>query len=492
MLRRCDMRKSAGTCVSSRQIQQSIAAGTNERCTVLSIGSNRICVCEGITRREWLRVGTIVPLGLSLPQLIAARASAAKRDSDRSFGQARHCILCFLFGAPAHQDIWDLKPEAPADVRGEFKPIATSVPGIFVGEHVPLTAQQAHRLAIVRSVAHPDNTHTVAMHYMLTGHRHIQPATNPQNQPTDFPTFGAVMQYLRPSQRPLPSSVSLNAPANQVSANNHIFPGFFAGMLGAKYDPFFVSQDPAAADFRPLPVEESLAERVAARQTLLAQVDRQTASLESITASRVLKDNYQKAFSLVTSTEVRGAFNLRLESEATRESYGRSAFGQGVLLARRLVEAGVPLVTVNWARDDAFWDTHKDNFKQLKESLLPPFDRAFSTLLSDLDARGLLDETLVVCLGEFGRTPKINAAAGRDHWAACNSVVLAGAGIRGGQVYGASDRLAAYPAMNMVSPDDLAATIYHALGIDPATNLFDSLDRPYRLTTGSPLTALWA
>ena len=459
---------------------------------MLAIRSSRVCVCEGITRREWLRVGALVPLGLTLPQLIASRGSAANPGSDRSFGKARHCILCFLFGAPAHQDIWDLKPDAPADVRGEFKPISTSVPGILVGEHIPLTAQQAHHLAIVRSVAHPDNTHTVAMHYMLTGHRHSQPATNPQNQPTDFPTFGAVMQYVRPSLGPLPSSVSLNAPANQVSANNHIFPGFFAGMLGAKYDPFFVSQNPAAADFQPLPVDASMAERAAVRKTLLAEVDRQRAAIESTPASRGLKDNYQKAFNLVTSAGVRSAFDLRLESGAIRESYGRSAFGQGVLLARRLVEAGVPLVTVNWARDDAFWDTHKDNFKQLKESLLPPFDRAFSTLLSDLDGRGLLDETLVICLGEFGRTPKINAAAGRDHWAACNSVVLAGAGIRGGQVYGASDRLAAYPAVNMVSPDDLAATIYHALGVDPATNLFDSLQRPYRLATGSPLMTLWS
>ncbi|HVC93425.1 MAG TPA: DUF1501 domain-containing protein [Pirellulales bacterium] len=459
---------------------------------MLSICPSNVRLCDGITRREWLRVGGLSPLGLLLPELLASRPATAYAGPYRSsFGRAKSCILCFLFGAPAHQDLWDLKPEAPADVRGEFKPIASSVPGTFLGEHIPQTAQTAHRFAIVRSVEHPDNTHTVAMHYMLTGHRHSQPATNPQNQPTDFPTFGAVIEHLRPSRFPLPSAISLNAPANQVSANNHIFPGFFAGFLGNKYDPLFVSQDPSAADFQPLPRPNGSRERLDGLRGLLVEVDRQRRELESVATVREFKDDYRRAFSLVASDEARAAFDLSRETAAVRERYGRSAFGQGALLARRLVEAGVRLVTVNWARDDAFWDTHKDNFKLLKQSLLPPFDLAFSALLEDLDVRGLLDETLVVCLGEFGRTPKINAAAGRDHWAACNSVVLAGAGIRGGQVYGSSDRLAAYPATLPVTPDDLAATIYHALGIDPATDVFDRLDRPYRLAVGKPLVGLF-
>jgi hypothetical protein len=461
--------------------------------SVFSLGSQGVRLCDALTRREWLRVGGLGPLGLWLPELLRSRASAGDGQiaSASSFGRAKHCVLCFLFGAPAHQDIWDLKPEAPADVRGEFQPIATTAAGVSVGEHVPRIAQQAHRYAIVRSVTHPDNTHTVAMHYMLTGHRHLRPATNPQREPTDFPTFGAVMRCLRPGESALPSGISLNAPANQVSANNHIFPGFFAGWLGAEHDPLLIAQNPAAADFQPFPLAGDSIERIEARRGLLAAVDRQQRVLAAAAEVSGLRGHYEKAFGLVASPTVRQAFDLAREDDRTRDAYGRSPFGQGTLLARRLIEAGVPLVTVNWARDDAFWDTHKDNFKLLKESLLPPFDRAFSALLDDLSGRGLLDETLVVCLGEFGRTPKINAAAGRDHWAACNSVVLAGAGIRGGQVFGASDRLAAYPAAAPVTPEDLAATIYHALGITPTTTLHDPLGRPYTLTAGTPLTSLW-
>ena len=451
-------------------------------------------ICDRPTRREWLRIGALSPLGLALPELLASRASAtpAAGATPRSFGRAKQCIVCFLFGAPAHQDIWDLKPEAPADVRGEFQSIATNVPGVFVGEHIPRIAQQIDRCALIRSVQHPDNTHTVAMHFMLTGRRHLRPATNPQREPTDFPTFGAVIEYLRRGQSSLPSGVSLNAPANQVSANNHIFPGFFAGWLGAKYDPLFVSADPSAADFRPFPLADDSLGRIEARRRLLAGINERQHGLARAARLGGLSADYEKAFGLLSSSAARQAFELHAEQDSLRDRYGRTAFGQGLLLARRLVQAGVPLVTVNWARDDAFWDTHKDNFKLLKESLLPPFDLAYSALLEDLDARGLLDETLVVCLGEFGRTPKINAAAGRDHWAACNTVVLAGAGIRGGQVYGASDRLAAFPAERPVTPEDLAATIYHALGVAGDTPLFDALGRPYTLTDGKPLTELWS
>ena len=463
---------------------------------MLSLPGKSVRTCEGLSRREWLRAGGLSAVGLSLPGLLRGRADAeenhaASRPDDGVFGRAKSCIVCFLFGAPAHQDVWDLKPEAPAEIRGEFQPIASNVPGILLGEHVPRIAQTAHRFALVRSVAHPDNVHTVAMHYMLTGQRHAEPATNPQNKPTDFPTFGAVVQKLRP-RGDLPSGISLNAPANQVSANNHIFPGFFAGWLGSDYDPLFVPQDPSAADFAPFPsLEDAAVARFASRRGLLSVVDEQRRELEQVSGVRTFDENYQKAFRLVTSAAARRAFDLAPESEPLRDRYGRNAFGQGCLLARRLVEAGVGLVTINWARDDAFWDTHADNFRLLKESLLPPFDLGFSALLEDLDERGLLDETLVVCLGEFGRTPRINAAAGRDHWAPCNSVLLAGAGIRGGQVLGASDRIAAYPADAPVSPTDLSATIYHALGIDRHTVLRDRLDRPQVLAPGRPLVELW-
>jgi hypothetical protein len=307
------------------------------------------------------------------------------------------------------------------------------------------------------------------MHYMLTGRRHAQPATNPRNQPTDAPTFGAVMQYLRRGRGGMPAGVSLNAPANQVSANNHIFPGFFAGLLGSAHDPVFVAQDPAASDFRPLPAaDEGALERFRRRRGLLAEVDARRHDLEA--ATRSFDEYYERAFRLVAAPAVRQAFDLKREPDRLRDRYGQSAFGQGLLLARRLVEAGVALVTVNWARDDAYWDTHKDNFRDLKDKLLPPFDRGFAALLEDLDGRGLLGETLVMCLGEFGRTPRINPQAGRDHWAACNSVVLAGGGVRGGQVRGASDGLAAYPA----------------------TEVHDRLGRPLRLADGAPLYDLFS
>jgi hypothetical protein len=366
------------------------------------------------------------------------------------------------------------------------------VPGILLGEHIPLVAQQAHRLAVVRSVSHPDNTHTVAMHYMLTGHRHLQPQTNPQNKPTDFPTFGAAVQYLRPGRGPLPAGISLNAPANQVSANNHIFPGFFAGFLGAAYDPLFVPQDPSKPGFRPFPsVQGPVAQRFLGRRGLLSEVSRQQRLLTDLASARTLDSYYDKAFQLITAPAARQAFELSRETDRVRDRYGWNPFGQGLLLARRLVEAGVELVTVNWERDDAYWDTHAKNFSLLKESLLPPFDRGFSALLEDLDQRGLLDDTLLLVLGEFGRTPKINAAAGRDHWAPCNSVVLAGSGVRGGQVLGASDRIAAYPATPPVSPSDLSATLYHALGIDITTTVKDHMGRPLPLSPGRPLTELF-
>jgi len=442
-------------------------------------------------------------LGLGLPALYAGRSrvQADSRVVPPGFGRARSCIVLFMFGAPAHQDIWDLKPRAPLGIRGEFQPIATSVPDLLLGEHVPRLALRADRYAIIRSVTHPDNTHTVAMHYMLSGVRHARPATNPQNAPDDFPCFGAVVSHAsrrglrrvpaeprRPLERLVPA-VSLNAPANQVSANNHIFPGFFGGVLGSGCDPLFVPKNCDALDFRPLPVVDQ-PDRLLARQALLAGIERQLDLLERAPVVRHTAAEFSKAFSVLTSREVRDAFALEEEPAALRDAYGKTPFGQGCLLARRLVERGVPLVTVNWERDDAFWDTHANNFKLMKESLCPNMDRGLSALLDDLQARGLLQETLVVCLGEFGRTPQINANAGRDHWAACNSVVLAGAGVPGGAVYGASDRLAAWPKSNPVTPEDLAATIYHLLGIDPGLTLRDALDRPYVLSTGTPIAAL--
>jgi hypothetical protein len=471
---------------------------------MLSVWGHPVRNCEGLSRREWLRVGGLGTLGLGLADLAAqtatARPGTAAQESaakSPSFGRAKSCIVLFMFGAPAHQDTWDLKPEAPADVRGEFQPIATNVPGTFVSEHIPLLASMADRYALIRSVTHPDNTHTVAMHYMLTGVRHLRPATNPQNAADDFPCFGSVMNYVRANQRRasgdavsgLPAAVSLNSPANQVSANNHIFPGFFAGFLGRACDPFFVSQHPHDPKFNPFPSAVN-AERLLDRKRLLTELAVPSQHVAAATAERSFATYYDQAFQLVTSPAARQAFAIEQEPEELRGRYGTTPFGQGCLLARRLVEAGVPLVTVNWERDDAYWDTHANNFRDHKQKLLPNMDRGLSALLTDLEQRGLLSETLVVVLGEFGRTPKINANAGRDHWAPCNTVVLAGAGISGGHVHGASDRLAAYPARDPVLPEDLAATIYHLLGIPPEFTLKNAEGRPTALSTGNPVWPL--
>ncbi len=451
--------------------------------------------CEGITRRDWLRIGGLSGIGgvgLSLADQLSARASGFQSGQRPSFGRAKSCIVLFMFGAPAHQDTWDMKPDAPSDVRGEFRPIDTNVSGIQICEHLPRLAQLAKHYSLVRSVTHPDNTHTVAMHYMLTGMRHKRPTTNPQNAPDDFPCFGAVVNYDRRQRRSesgLPAAITLNGPANQVSANDHIFPGFFAGSLGNRFNPMFVSQHANQPDFRPLPLLDS-PQSLVRRKGLLDQLAI-FADKPHVAAGGTNFDEYHlQAMQLLTSSAARQALDISLEDALLRERYGNTPFGQGCLLSRRLIEAGVPLVTVNWERDDAFWDTHSENFKQHKFPLLPNLDRGFSALLEDLASRNLLDETLVVCLSEFGRTPKINSNAGRDHWAGCNTVVFAGAGIEGGKVYGASDHEAAWPTEDPVRPGDLAATIYHLLGIDPHVALQTPEGRPLYLTNGEPIWGL--
>ncbi|MFN0021056.1 MAG: DUF1501 domain-containing protein [Pirellulaceae bacterium] len=465
---------------------------------MFSFGSNSTKLCEGTTRREWLRVGGLSSMGLMLPQLLAARSQGAGKERGLSgtFGNAKSCIVCFLFGAPAHQDIWDLKPDASDDIRGEFEPISTSVPGTFFGEHIPRTAKLAHKFALIRSMTHPDATHTVAMHYMLTGQRHRRPATNPTNLPDDFPCYGAAVNRLSPSKSPLPAGISLNSPGNEIPSN-HIFPGFFAGFLGHGYDPMFIASNPADGKFDPFPTAGGAAkERVREREDLARQLDGLRARLSVDDSVRSAATFQDKALSIIRSPEAVKAFDLTQEKQTQRDAYGMSTFGQGCLLARRLVESGVRLVTVNWARDykagtDDLWDTHAQNFKNHKERLLPPFDLAYSALLTDLEERGLLDETLVVVLGEFGRTPKINKGAGRDHWPGCFSITLAGAGIRGGLVHGASDKIAAYPSRDPVSPEEIAATIYHALGIPLRTELIDHSGRPLPLATAKPLLCLF-
>lgn len=459
---------------------------------MLRLGSSLSRFCEGPSRREVLRIGSLGGLGLALPDLLAGRAAAAGTRAP-GLRRAKSCIIGFLWGGPPHQDLWDLKPEAPAEIRGEFKPIATRVPGISISELLPRTAQVTQHLALVRSVTHPDNTHTVAMHYMLSGNRHVRPNSNPMNAPDDFPCFGAVVQKLHASRAPLPSGISLNAPAIEYPSG-HIFPGFFAGFLGTRYDPMFVSDNPAGATFEPLPrLEADARATLRTREALLGSLD----DLRRVNAEGVRDAQrfQEKAIGMLTAPAAVRAFDLNQESATLRDRFGRTPFGQGLLLARRLVEAGVELVTVNWSRDyhasdNDLWDTHTGHFGKVKRSLAPALDAALSTLIADLEQRGLLDETLVVLMGEFGRTPKVNAKGGRDHWAHCNTVILAGGGIRGGVVHGASDRIAAWPSEKPVGPEDIAATVYHSLGLPPETHIHDRIGRPLALCKGRPLVEL--
>jgi len=442
-------------------------------------------------RREALRAGALTFTGLGLPELFRRNAEASGRTAVRSggFGQAKSCILIFQWGGPSHLDTWDPKPDAPSDIRGEFHPIATRTPGLMIGEHFPLLAMQTHRLAVVRSMGHDDPAHLSTAHRVVTGHiapTPISDAVGPS--PRDWPHLGALVAKVHPRNGTLPDAVTMPWTVAHPAAPGGKAPGQHGGWLGKTYDPFRVEGDPNSPTFSVpgmgLPPDQSV-ERLAGRRELLDGMDRAATPPDVPTWSTL----HHRAFDAMLSAEAAGAFRIDREDPKLRDRYGRHIHGQCLVLARRLVEAGVRLVTVNWHDDGQnFWDTHGDNFNRLKNHLMPPADRGFAALLDDLDARGMLDETLVVWVGEFGRAPKITRAnAGREHWPRCYSAALAGGGVRGGQVYGASDRWGAYPSLNPVGPDDLGATILHALGVDPATEIPDPIGRPMRINSGSPI-----
>jgi len=464
-------------------------------------------LCRPHTRREFLRVGGLAVGGLSLPTLLGHAAPARQA--------AKSCILIFMDGGPSHLELWDLKPDAPAEVRGEFKPIDSSVPGVRVGELLPLTSRLMHHVAQVRSVRHSINDHNAGSYYMLTGKSPVDGGKLIQTDSAmTFPGFGAVATKLKPVREPIPPSVLLP----EFQWNNGVdIGGQKAGFLGARFDPF-VAGDPSLAGYQ-VPGLDLAADlpldRLGRRDDLRRQLDKAIGSLgESPTHDRL--DVFQRqALAVVTSPHARAAFDLGREPTRLRERYGTDPgsdrsiearkfgglphLGQCFLLARRLIEAGVRLVTVMTGRRiDQAWDTHRDHHGLMRRSLCPPFDRALSALLTDLHERGLLDETLVVVMGEFGRTPKLGFVTsgagatkdGRDHWPYCYTVLFAGGGVPGGTVVGSSDATAAYPKELPVSPEDVAATVYRRLGIDPDTELRDGLDRPYTLSTGTPIVGV--
>ncbi len=450
-------------------------------------------------RRDLLRAGGLGLFGLGLPQLLQARAAAPRPT------RARACIVLFMWGGPAQQDTWDMKPDAPVEYRGEFRPIATRVPGVQVCEHLPRLAQRLDRLALLRAMTHTDVDHTTATHYLLTG-RGVPRRGAPRAE--DWPSYGAVLSALGRGRGPLPPFVSMMPVvpdgAPRFVEESH---GQDAGWLGAVHHPLRIDADASRADYRvgefslradvPPPRGED-------RRLLLRALDRQRRELEQQAAVAPMSAHYERAFSLLAARGVAEAFDLSREPRAVRERYGLNVHGQAVLQARRLVEAGVPLVTVFWQNDgltnvSVYWDTHNRNFIDLKDRLCPVADQAFSALLDDLEQRGLLDETLVVWTGEMGRTPRVGQGVvggagagrdGRDHWPHVFTSVLAGGGVRGGVVHGASDRYAAYPAESPTAPADLAATVYHCLGVDPQALLRDRLGRPMTLCEGAPLQAI--
>jgi hypothetical protein len=461
---------------------------------MLTIRDRGARLCDGITRRDVLHAGSLGFLGLSLPELLRSRAAAGPA------GRARSCIVLFLMGGPPQHSTWDPKPDAPEQIRGQFKPIATTVPGLRVGELMPRLARHADKLCVLRAVSTDDNAHSSSGYFMMTGYPH-QP-TNFENAnpgpPNNWPTLGAYVQYLRKSPgRSLPAAVRL--PNRIFNTDGSVWPGQDAGLLGRGADPWLLRCEPASARYRipefsltadvPLP-------RLEERHDLLARVNHRLDTLERSGVPGQYDAHTQQAFDLLRSERSRSAFDLGREPERLRDRYGRSPFGQSVLLARRLVEAGVSLVQVNWFRgpdeppDNPCWDSHTNESDRLKKVLLPPTDQAFATLLEDLSARGMLDDTLVVCMSEFGRTPKMNPRGGRDHWGHVFSVALAGCGIRGGQVYGASDKTGGYPKDGRVPPQDLLATVFHCLGYRADTEVHDTLGRPLPLSRGQVIRAI--
>jgi hypothetical protein len=445
-----------------------------------------------IQRRRFLQIGSLGLTGLTLPKLLAAEAA---RSSTAAKPKADACILIFLNGGPSHLDMWDMKPSAPTGIRGEFAPIASSLPGVQVCEHLPGMARQMHRATLVRSMHHSvNNSHAEAVYASITGHDRGDGRGLTGTASADYPTPGATLAYLRPPEADRIPHVVLPY-ITKEGAKGPPQPGFFGGLLGRDYDPLFILNDPNADGFSvpELTLLDGVSlPRLAGRRNLLDEVDRLSSAEEKRKVFDEMDAYQRRAFELLTSPAARQALDIASESDKTRNAYGRNIYGQSVLLARRLIEAGTRMATISWAPDaNATWDTHGQNFTKLKDTLLPQFDQACSSLLADLAERGLLERTIVAVLGDFGRSPKVNKNAGRDHWNFCYSVLLAGGGFRQGLVYGASDPIGAFPAQSALLPGDIVGTIYQLLGISPETLLTDHFGRPHRLVAkGDAVPAL--
>ncbi|HEV3142747.1 MAG TPA: DUF1501 domain-containing protein [Gemmataceae bacterium] len=448
-----------------------------------------------LTRRDALRLGAAA-FALSLPKLLAGRALA----SDSAAPKARSVIVLYLSGGPSQLDMFDLKPQAPEEIRGTFRPIATSVAGIHICEHLPRMAKLADKYTIIRSMSHEETDHVRATYFAMTGNRVLRRVVQSSTLAReDRPHLGAVVAKLLGPNRNLPPFAMVPEFVAPVGPSR---PGQHAGFLGAKFDPYLINSDPNEPGYDPGPLGRALDQsevRLGEQRSLLTSLEQ--ASPAQLSEEMRQYDVFRaKAFDLMRSPAAQRAFDLSQESAKTRDRYTRTTFGQSALVARRLIEAGVRVVQVNFVRHDngkggQGYDSHAappnpPHLDWLKNTLLPPTDAAFASLVEDLSDRGLLDETLVLMLGEFGRTPKFNKTGGRDHWSRCYSMVVAGGGLRRGMVYGASDHIAAYPTRDPASVEDLFATVYHQLGIDPHASIHDLTGRPLALVEGQPLRGL--
>jgi len=469
-----------------------------------------------LTRRNAIELGGAGLLGVGLPELFAAQAARASSSTGPLLRRRiKSCILVFYYGGPSHLDTFDMKPDAAVEVRGEFGSIATSVPSLRIGEHLPHMARVMHKVAVIRSMHHGMRGHDSASYRTLTGR--VPPVGDNQNfgeLPNSFPCFGSSLSYL---WRERPQSVPF-ASLPYVMNNNIINPGQTSGFLGPVYQPLRITGDPARLSYRSDDlrlVEGVTSLRLQQRRQLLQSVSGWDAG-SMATGPVAMSTHYQRAFDLLGSGRIRDALDISRESESTRARYGHGLAGQefddnpkskhraelaisrnlrgfNLLVARRLVEAGVPFVNVyDYKQQGKNWDSHASNFEYLRKYLLPAADQSLAALIEDLDERGLLETTLVVAIGEFGRTPKINKTAGRDHWPDCFTALLAGGGIPGGAIYGASDKVGAFPVSDPVAPDDLAATIFTLFGVSPHSEIHDPAGRPYRVAEGRPIGELLA
>ncbi len=451
----------------------------------------------GLDRRGFLRLGAAGVVGSSVPWTTGNCGDAAL-SNESGKGKAKSVLIILLSGGPSQLDTLDPKPDSPAEIRGEFKTIGTTIPGVAICEHLPKLAQQTDRWAIVRTLAHREHNHLLATHVALTG----RPGPLPKGSSdldrvesrSDFPNFASALNFVRPPVNGIPSGVSL---PNYLIEGPLTWPGQHSGFLGPKYDPWQIQADPNEKNFRmdALSLRDGVTtDRLQSRRDLLNQFNRDRdapTSQESI----AFRDQQQAAFNLLTSGKMVNAFDIDCESDTVRDRYGRNKFGQSLLLSKRLIEAGVPIVQATMGIVQT-WDTHTDNWGKLKNTLLPQLDQGLAALMDDLIATGLLEQTLVVVMGEFGRTPKISTLPGetlpgRDHWAHAYSGLFAGAGVMGGQVIGQTDARAAYPVTRAWSPADICSTLFNALGVDHDVKIVDPLQRPHHLLNGTVIHPLY-